>query len=70
MNPLRRAAALLATVAHDVVTEYKRLDAPAPAQQPPRTEINNTAASTQAAWQPSVRQRANPFGFGQPGGPE
>lgn len=47
-NPLAR---LVAWAAHEVITEYRRLDAPPPqpppAPAPARTEINNVAATTQ-----------------------
>lgn len=47
-NPLAR---LIAWAAHEVITEYRHLDAPPPPAPPPpapaRAEINNTAATTQ-----------------------
>lgn len=68
LNPAR----VLASVVHAVVTEYRKIDravnpppAPTPPVPPSQTEINNVAATTQTAWSPSVRQRANPFGFGK-----
>lgn len=68
MNPLARMAALVAGAAHAVVTEYRRLDAPAPPPPgPARTEINCTGASTQARWQPTAQPPASPFGFSAPG---
>lgn len=66
MKPLARIAALIASAAHEVVTEYRRLDAPPPAPEQPRSEINNVAATTQARWQPTAQPPASPFGFGAP----
>lgn len=67
MNPLSRVTALVAAVAHGVVTEYRRLDAPPPPPEPPKAEINNTAATTQATWQRTHRAPASPFGFTKDG---
>lgn len=60
-------ARLLASAIHAVAAEYRKLDPPPPPQtpsQPARTEINNTAASTQQAWQPVHRAPAAARAFG------
>jgi hypothetical protein len=66
-------ARLLASVIHAVASEYRKLDAPPPAQpaaEPVRQEINCTSASTQQAWHPthSVPADARAFGFGKQAG--
>jgi hypothetical protein len=63
-------ARAVALVIHAVAAEYRKLDAPPPAKpaaEPARTEINNTAASTQQAWQPTHRPpaAARALGFGK-----
>jgi len=68
-SPARMAALMI----HAVAAEYRKLDAPPPpkpAPEPARTEINNTAASTQQAWQPVHRTpaAARALGFGKPRG--
>jgi hypothetical protein len=57
VNPLAVVTRLVAAAAHEVVTEYRRLDAPPPPPpEPARTEINCTSASTQTTWQPHPAQ--------------
>ena len=50
--------------------ERWQADQPAtePAQPPPpaKTEINNTAATTERAWSPITRRPVTPFGFTTP----
>jgi hypothetical protein len=55
-NPVGPLTRLVARVAHDVVVEFRALE---PAPQPydaSKTEISNTAASTQTVWQPQPRR--------------
>jgi hypothetical protein len=66
-------ATVLASVIHQVVSEYRKLDAPPPPQpaaEPARQEINCTSASTQQAWQPPHPRPApaRAFGFGKESG--
>lgn len=66
-------AAVIASVIHQVMAEYRKLDAPPPeppAAAPARHEINCTAASTQQAWQPHHPRPApaRAFGFSQDAG--
>lgn len=66
-------ARLIASAIHAVTSEYRKLDAPPPAQpssEPARQEINCTSASTQQAWQPTHRApaAARAFGFGKQDG--
>lgn len=72
---LHSPARLIALAVHAVTSEYRKLDPPPPVQpdsQPARTEINNTAASTQQAWQPVHRApaAARAFGFGPMSDPQ
>lgn len=66
-------AGVIASVIHQVVSEYRKLDAPPPAQpaaEPAKYEINCTGASTQQAWQPPHPRPApaRAFGFAKEGG--
>jgi hypothetical protein len=66
-------ARLLASVIHAVASEYRKLDAPPPAEPaaaPVRQEISCTSASTQQAWQQAQRPPApaRAFGFGKQAG--
>jgi len=64
VNPLARVTALAARVAHDVVTEYRRLDAP---PEPARREMSCTSAGTERRGTYDVSQNAagRVFGFGR-----
>jgi len=68
VNPLARVTALAARVAHDVVAEYRRLDAPPPPPpEPARQEMSCTSAGTERRGTYDVSQNAagRVFGFGR-----
>jgi hypothetical protein len=65
MNPLGWAARLVAGAAHDVVAEFRKLDAPPPPpQEPARTEISCVCASTERRGTFDADRGAVVFGFG------
>lgn len=68
MNPLAWVTKLAAAAAHDVVAEFRRLDAPPPPPpEPARTEMSCTSASTERRGTYDVSQNAagHTFGFGR-----
>jgi hypothetical protein len=71
INPLSRAPALLARLAHDVITEYRKIDAAAQPAQQAHAELSCTQAATQVstAGPPRIRgavERPFATGFGPP----
>lgn len=49
--PLARLPALVARAAHEVVSEYRRLEAPG-SPEPARGELSCTSARVESSWEP------------------
>lgn len=63
MDLLNLAARAVAAVAHEVITEYRKIDAPEQPGEQDSGELSCVASSTERAWQPVVEAPATAFGF-------